>query len=48
MAVTPHLHIGFIELVIFMLYLVIAGFIFRIVEITQHGNAVGRAMSFIY
>lgn len=48
MAATPHIHIGFIEGLIFLLYLVVIGFILRVVEIQFHNTALGRGLSFIY
>lgn len=48
MAVSPHLHIGFIEFLIFFMYFIIAGFILRVLEITMHANPVGQALSFIH
>ena len=48
MAVTPHLHIGFVEFLIFLLYFIVAGFLLRVVEIAMHNNALGQALSFIH
>lgn len=48
MAVAPHLHIGFIEFLTFLLYLLIAGFLIRMLEISAAHSKVGQALSFIY
>ena len=48
MAVSPHVHIGFLEFAVFMLYLVIGGFLLHVLEISMHGNPIGQALSFIY
>ena len=48
MAVTPHMHVGFIEFIFFVFYLLLAGFLLRVLEITMHSNSVGKALSFIY
>jgi hypothetical protein len=46
--VAPHLHIGAVEFIVFLLYLLLAGAILRIVEVTQSGNRFGKALAFIY
>jgi hypothetical protein len=48
MSVAPHLHIGFVEFLTFVLYLLIAGFLIRMVEISMHSNILGQSLSFIY
>lgn len=48
MAVTPHMHVGFIEFIFFVFYLLLAGFLLRVLEITCANNQVGKALSFIY
>lgn len=48
MAVAPHMHIGFVEFLTFLLYLLVAGFLIRMVEISMHNNVIGSSLSFIY
>jgi hypothetical protein len=48
MAVAPHLHIGFVEFLTFLLYLLVAGFLIRMIEISMHSNLIGQSLSFIY
>ena len=48
MAVQPHMHIGFMEFITFVLYLLVAGFLIRMIEITMHSNIIGSSLSFIY
>lgn len=48
MAITPHLHIGAAEFLIFLMYLIIAGALLRIIEIKFANNNFGKALSFIY
>ena len=48
MAVQPHLHIGFVEFLTFLLYLLVAGFLIRMLEISMHNNVIGSSLSFIY
>lgn len=48
MSVAPHLHIGFVEMLVFAFYLVIVGVIFRILEIQFAHTSFGQALSFIY
>jgi hypothetical protein len=44
----PHLHIGFADFVVFMLYLLVAGGVLRLLEFVWHGNVVGQALNVIY
>jgi hypothetical protein len=48
MPITPHLHIGAVEFLVFLLYLIIAGALIRIVEIKCANSSFGKALSFIY
>jgi hypothetical protein len=48
MAVSPHLHIGAVEFIVFLLYLLVAGALLRIVEIKCANTSFGKALSFIY
>jgi hypothetical protein len=47
-AITPHIHIGFVEFLIFFLYFIIASFFVRVLEIWMSQNAVGQALAFIH
>lgn len=46
--VASHIHIGALEFLIFLTYLVIAGFILRITEICFAHTKFGRALAFLY
>lgn len=48
MAVTPHLHIGFIEFLIFLMYFIIASFLLRWLEVMMGQNVFGQALNFIH
>ena len=48
MAVTPHLHIGFIEFLIFFMYFIVASFLVRVLEVWMGQNAFGQALNFIH
>ena len=47
-AVTPHLHIGFIEFLTVGLYFIIWGFLLRLLSIAAANTSVGQALSFIH
>jgi hypothetical protein len=48
MAVTPHIHLGFIEFFIVGLYFIIWGFLIRILSIAAVNTTFGKALSFIH
>jgi hypothetical protein len=48
MAVTPHIHLGFIEFVIVGLYFVLWGFLLRVISIAASNTTFGQALSFIH
>lgn len=48
MAVTPHIHLGFIEFVIVGLYFVLWGFLLRVISIAAANTSFGQALSFIH
>jgi hypothetical protein len=48
MAVTPHIHLGFIEFVIVGLYFILWGFLLRIISIAAANTTFGQALSFIH
>lgn len=48
MAVTPHIHLGFIEFIIVGLYFIIWGFLLRILSVAAANTTFGQALSFIH
>lgn len=48
MSVSPHMHIGFAEFIVFLLYFIIASFLIRVTEIWMANNMVGQALAFIH
>lgn len=48
MAITPHLHIGFIEFLVVGLYFIIWGFLLRILAVVTAQTSFGQALSFIH
>lgn len=48
MAVTPHIHLGFIEFVIVGLYFILWGFLLRVISIAAANTTFGQALSFIH
>lgn len=48
MAVTPHIHLGFIEFVIVGLYFILWGFLLRVLSIVAANTTFGQALSFIH
>jgi hypothetical protein len=48
MAVTPHIHLGFIEFVIVGLYFILWGFLLRVLSIAAANTTFGQALSFIH
>lgn len=47
-SVSPHLHIGFVEFLIFLMYFLIASFLVRMLEVWAGSNVFGQALSFIH
>jgi len=47
-AVTPHIHLGFIEFVIVGLYFILWGFLLRVISIAAANTTFGQALSFIH
>lgn len=48
MAVTPHLHIGFVEFLIFGLMFIVWSFLLRTLSVAASNTAFGQALSFIH
>lgn len=48
MAVTPHIHLGFIEFLIVGLYFVLWGFLLRTLAVATANTSFGQALSFIH
>lgn len=48
MAVTPHIHLGFVEFLIVGLYLIVWGFLLRVLSIATANTSFGQALSFIH
>lgn len=43
-----HIHVGFADFVVFVLYLLVAGALIRMFEVLNHNNRIGQALNFIY
>lgn len=43
-----HVHLGFAEMIQFMIMLIIAGFFFRTIEMKFPDSVMGKALAFLY